>query len=116
VLELVGAPSLELVQHQLAARARVVVIGVGAGGSATLSLLGVMARRATITGSTLRSRSRAEKAAVAEGLRRDVLPLLAAGSIRVPLAAAFSLDDVEVAYEAFARPGKLGKLVLEVRR
>ena len=58
VLELVGAPSLELALRSLAVGAHVVVIGVGAGATASVSLLGLMSRRATLRGSTLRARSR----------------------------------------------------------
>ena len=112
ILELVGAAHLNLAQQILAPRARVVVIGVGGGGRIDLDLLGIMARRATITGSTLRARDNDEKAEIAAAMQRDVVPLLAAGSVRVPLAATFALEDAEMAYATFAQPGKLGKIVL----
>ena len=113
VLELVGAQSLSAVQPHLARFARVVVIGVGGGGGRVeLDLLGVMTRRVTLTGSTLRSRSVEEKAQVAAGVRRDVLPLLASGAVRVPIQATFPLEDVAAAYDAFGAGGKLGKIVL----
>ena len=41
-----------------------------------------------------------------------VLPLLAAGRVRVPVADTFPLPDAEAAYERFAQGGKLGKVVL----
>ena len=43
---------------------------------------------------------------------RHVLPLIRAGSVRVPVAATFPLDEVAAAYERFTAGGKLGKLVL----
>ena len=43
---------------------------------------------------------------------RHVLPLLAAGTVGVPVAETFPLDEVEAAYERFAAGGKLGKIVL----
>lgn len=113
VLELVGAPSLGGVVPTLATGARVAVIGVGGGARIDLNLLDLMSRRATIGGSTLRSRSRSEKAAVAAEVRSHVLPLLAAGAARVPVCARFPLDEVEQAYERFTKGGKLGKIVLE---
>ena len=67
VLELVGAANLSVVQHSLAAFARVVVIGVGGGARVDLDLLSMMRTRASFTGSTLRSRTRAEKAAAIDG-------------------------------------------------
>lgn len=113
VLELVGAASLPHVLPALATGARVAVIGVGSGARVELNLLDLMSRRASIGGSTLRSRSRPEKAAVAAAMRAHVLPLLCAGAVRVPVCARFPLDEVEAAYDRFGQGGKLGKIVLE---
>lgn len=114
VLELVGAAHLEQVQGGLAPRARVVVIGVGSGSRASIDLLGVMARRAHLTGSTLRSRPPAEKAAVLAAARADLDGPLASGTLRVVVAEAVPLAEAERAYELFAARGKLGKIVLTV--
>lgn len=112
VLELIGAASLTEVQRHLAPLARVIVIGVGGGSRVELDLLAVMARRATVRGSTLRSRSIEDKAAVIEGVRRDVADLFAHGEVHVPVHATFALDDVEAAYAAFGTSGKLGKVII----
>jgi NADPH:quinone reductase-like Zn-dependent oxidoreductase len=53
-----------------------------------------------------------EKAAAARAVERSVLPLLEAGDVRVPVEAAFPLDEVGAAYDRFAEGGKLGKIVL----
>jgi len=112
VLELVGAPSLVGVLPHVATGARVVVIGVGGGAQMDLNLYSLMASRARIGGSTLRGRSRREKADVAAAVAAQVLPLLADGRVRVPVADTFPMPDAEAAYERFARGGKLGKVVL----
>jgi NADPH:quinone reductase-like Zn-dependent oxidoreductase len=114
VLELVGAAHLEHAQRVLAPHARVVVIGVGGGGRAEIDLLGIMARRATLTGSTLRSRSRQEKALVATRVIADLVGPWSAGLLRVPISATFALEDAADAYEKFAQSGKLGKIVLTI--
>ena len=114
VLELIGADDLTVALPGLAKRGRVLVIGVGAGTSLDLDLHLLMSRRAQLLGSTLRARTLAEKAAVMEGVRMSVLPLLAAGRVRVPVCAIFALDEAERAYERFAAGGKLGKIVLVV--
>lgn len=115
VLELVGAASLSNgVVTSLATGARVVVIGVGGGASIELSLLGLMASRSTIGGSTLRARSRTDKALVAGEVARHVLPLAERGELEVPVLASFALDDAEAAYERFAGGAKFGKIVLEL--
>ena len=112
VLELVGAPNLEDDLNALATGGRIVVIGVGGGFKAELNLLALMGKRAAIRGSTLRARPLEEKAATARAMERHVLPLLEQGTLRVPVAEMFALDDVAAAYERFSAGGKLGKIVL----
>ncbi len=112
VLELVGPIHLERVMPRLAPRARVVVIGIGSGAEARVDLRRVMAQRLTITGSTLRARPREEKAVVTARATADLWEAWNAGAIHVPVESRFSLDDVTEAYEAFARPGKFGKVIL----
>jgi putative PIG3 family NAD(P)H quinone oxidoreductase len=112
VLELIGAPNLEGNLQALAINGRLAVIGVGGGANAELNLLAVMGKRLRLLGSTLRSRTLEEKAATARAVERHVLPLVAAGAVRVPVAETFSLDQVAAAYDRFEAGGKLGKIVV----
>jgi NADPH:quinone reductase-like Zn-dependent oxidoreductase len=112
VLELVGAPNLPDDLRALAPGGRIAVIGVGAGAKAEVNLLELMGKRARIAGSTLRARSLEAKADVARAVERHVLPLLAAGTVRVPVQEIVPMAEAAVAYERFAGGGKLGKLVL----
>ena len=112
VLELVGAASLPSALDALALRGRVVVIGVGSGASVELDLMALMGRRARLSASSLRARPSGEKAVLIATLGSLVVPALAAGRLRVPVAATFVLADVAGAYERFAAGGKLGKIVL----
>ncbi len=112
VLELVGAPNLPTNLEGLASGGRIVVIGVGAGQQAEISLLAVMAKRARVQGSMLRSRPLEEKALAARLVERHVLPLFEQGVLQVLVAATYPLDDVRLAYERFEAGGKLGKIVL----
>ncbi len=112
VLELVGQASLTSVLPHLATGSRVVVIGVGSGSHVDLDLFTLMSKRARIGGSTLRSRSRREKADVAAAVTAHVLPALAAGRLRVPVAETFPLSEAGAAYERFAGGAKFGKVVL----
>lgn len=114
ILELVGAPNLAENLKALATGGRIAVIGVGGGAKGELNLLALMGKRARIHGSTLRARPLEEKAAAARAMERHVLPLFEAGTVRVPIAETFALDDVHDAYERFAAGGKLGKIVLRV--
>ena len=112
ILELVGAPNLADDLRALATGGRVSIIGVGAGAKAEVNLLDLMNRRARILGSTLRSRSDDEKAAVARAVEEHVLPLLADGRVQVPIEATAPMAGAADAYARFATGGKLGKLVL----
>jgi NADPH:quinone reductase-like Zn-dependent oxidoreductase len=112
VLELVGAASLPSALPALAVGGRVVVIGVGGGARIELNLLALMGTRGRIGGSTLRSRDRAAKAVVVAGVADHVVPLLAAGRVRVPVSATFPMAEAAAAYDRFAAGGKLGKIVL----
>jgi NADPH:quinone reductase-like Zn-dependent oxidoreductase len=71
-----------------------------------------MQKRGRIQASTLRPRPLEEKALTARAMERSVLPLLADGTLRVPVAATYPLEEAEAAYEHFQGGGKLGKLVL----
>src|SRR3954469_3520608 len=112
VLELVGAPNMEGNLKALNTAGRIVVIGVGGGFKAEVNLLALMGKRATLRASTLRARPLEEKAQTARAMEREVLPLFAAGRLRVPLADTFPLDEGAAAYDRFAAGGKLGKIVL----
>jgi NADPH:quinone reductase len=112
VLELVGAPNLPDDLATLATGGRIAVIGVGAGAHAEVDLLRLMATRGRIHGSTLRARPLEGKAMAARAVERAVLPLLAGGEVRVPIAAELPMSEAAVAYERFAAGGKLGKIVL----
>jgi putative PIG3 family NAD(P)H quinone oxidoreductase len=112
VLELVGAPNLPGDVNALRTGGRIVVIGIGAGQKAELHLAALMHKRGRISASSLRARPLEEKAVTARLLERHVLPLLARGTVHVPVAETFPLDEVAAAYDRFAAGGKLGKIVL----
>ena len=112
ILELVGAPNLAGNVRALATAGRIAIIGIGAGAKAELNLGALMAKRGRIYSSTLRARPLEEKALTARAVERSVVPLLADGTLEVPIAATYPLDQVAEAYEHFTTGGKLGKIVL----
>ena len=112
ILELVGAPNLGEDVAALATCGRIMVIGIGGGAKGELNLASLMAVRGRVFSSTLRPRPLEEKALTARAVERSVLPLIAAGTVNVPIAATYPLDEVEAAYERFTAGGKLGKIVL----
>jgi NADPH:quinone reductase len=114
ILELVGAPNLGEDLQALDMLGRITVIGIAAGARGELDLRLLMAKRGRIQSSTLRPRPLEEKALTARRVERSVLPLLADGTVRVPIASTYPLEEAEAAYERFASGGKLGKIVLEM--
>jgi NADPH2:quinone reductase len=115
VLELVGASNLTDNLNALATRGRITVIGMaGAGPKGEINLLTLMGKRARIHGSTLRARPLEEKALAMRLVEKEVLPRFEDGTITVPVAGTFPLDEVARAYERFSAGGKLGKVIVLV--
>ena len=112
ILELVGAPNWPANLKALATEGRISVIGVGAGAEVSLNLALLMVKRVRLFASTLRPRTLEQRSAVARRMERHVLPLVDAGRVRVPIARTFPLAEATAAYDYFAVPGKLGKVVL----
>lgn len=111
-LELVGGPNVSATVPLMRVGGRMVVIGVGAGANVELNLLALMASRSTIGGSMLRARTVEEKSAVASAVEEHVVPLLAGGSVTVPVADHFPMARAAEAYDRFAAGGKFGKIIL----
>jgi putative PIG3 family NAD(P)H quinone oxidoreductase len=112
ILELVGAVNLMDNLKALNTGGRITVIGTGAGATGEINLGLLMMKRARVHGSTLRARPLEGKALTARAVERSVLPALADGTVKVPVAETFALDDAQAAYERFQAGGKLGKIVL----
>lgn len=114
VLDLVGGPYLTVDVEAAAPRARIMVIGTMAGGSAELDLLAVMGKRLCLRGTTLRRRNVEEKAAVTRAFADQVLPLLDSGVIRPVTGAVLAFAEAERAYALLASDATFGKVVLAV--
>ncbi|HET6347123.1 MAG TPA: zinc-binding dehydrogenase, partial [Myxococcota bacterium] len=98
----------------LAVDGRLVQIAFLQGAKAELNLANVMMKRQTITGSTLRPRSVAQKGAIAQALEVKVWPLLAAGKVAPLLHATFPLEQAAEAHRLMESSAHLGKIVLKV--
>ncbi len=114
IVDVVGGPYLQRNLDCLAFEGRLVVVSVIGGADTHLSLRQLMARRLTITASTLRARSIDEKALVADRMRRDVLPGFADGSLRVVVDSVHELSDVAAAHQRLEAGEHVGKVVLRV--
>lgn len=116
VLDMVGGPYIQRNIAALAVEGRLVQIAFLQSSKADLDLMNVMLRRLTLTGSTLRARSVALKAEIAAHLRRDVWPLLEAGTVKPIIHATFPLEQARQAHELMESSAHLGKIMLEVAK
>ena len=93
IIDGVGAAYLEENIRSLAQRGTLVVLGLLAGSSGTLPLGALLAKRATVIGSVLRSRPLEEKIALARKFRREALPLFIAGTLKPVIERVFPVDS-----------------------
>jgi putative PIG3 family NAD(P)H quinone oxidoreductase len=91
---------------------RVVTIAMLGGARAEINMNTVLPKRLTLTGSTLRSRTVAQKAAVAEAMRRNVWPLLAEGRVKPVIYQTFPLAQAADAHRLMESSNHMGKIVL----
>lgn len=114
VLDMVGGSYLQRNLTALAPNGRLVQIAYLEHRLAELDLSMVMAKRITITGSTLRPRSVTEKGEIARELRERVWPLLENGALRPVIDSTFPLEQVAAAHELMESRGHIGKIVLTI--
>jgi NADPH:quinone reductase len=91
---------------------RIVIIAVQGGTKSEFNAGLVLRRRITITGSTLRPRPVAFKAAIAASLKKNVWPLIEAGSIKPVVHSTFAAADAAKAHELMESNQHVGKIVL----
>ena len=114
VLDMVGGDYIPRSLSVLAPDGRHVSIALLRGAKAEIDFNAVMRKRLTLTGSTLRPRPIADKAAIAEKLRAHVWPKLADRSIRPLIHATFPLAEAGQAHALMESSEHIGKIVLTV--
>jgi putative PIG3 family NAD(P)H quinone oxidoreductase len=114
ILDMVGGDYVARNIEALATDGRLVQIGLLGSYKAQVNLIALMQRRATLTGSTLRARSVAEKGAIAAALRQHVWPLLESGAVTPVIHATFPLRSAADAHRVMDSSEHIGKLVLVV--
>lgn len=115
VLDMVGGDYLPRNLDCLAEDGRHVSIAVLGGGKAEVPIGQIMVRRLTLTGSTLRPRSPAFKAALVDEIRRTVWPSVATGDLRPAMDRVFPLAEAAAAHARMEAGDHVGKIVLAVR-
>jgi NADPH2:quinone reductase len=97
-----------------AVEGRVVTISLLGGSRAEINVGMILLKRLTLTGSTLRSRTVAQKAAVADGVRQNVWPLIESGKVRPVIFKTFPLAEASEAHRLMESSNHIGKIVLTI--
>ena len=112
VLDIIGGDYLPRNLECLRLNGRLVQIGLIAAAKSTIDLRPILQWRLTITGSTLRPRSVAEKGAIARALEREVWPLLDRGDVKPIVHAEFPFERAADAHRELEAGRVIGKLLL----
>jgi putative PIG3 family NAD(P)H quinone oxidoreductase len=112
ILDMVGAPYFTKHMGLLRAEGRLVSIAHMEGSRVELDLRRVMVNRLTVTGSTLRPRTVADKGAIARALLEHAWPLVARGEVRPVIDSTFPLADAADAHRRLESGAHIGKVVL----
>jgi putative PIG3 family NAD(P)H quinone oxidoreductase len=114
ILDIMGGDYFPRNVEALALNGRLIQIGLMGGARSEINLNAVLRRRLTISGSTLRPRSVAEKGAIARELEAHVWPLLAAGRVGPIIDRTFELRSAADAHRRLESGDHIGKVVLVV--
>ena len=114
ILDMVGGDYIARNYEAAAVEGRIVQIAFMRGPKTEVNFTRLMMKRLHHTGSTLRSRSVADKGAIRDALEINVLPLLAAGKVKPVMYKTFPLDQASAAHALMESSEHIGKVVLEV--
>lgn len=115
ILDCVGGSYLESNVASLRSQGRLVIIGLMGGTKADVNLGLLVSRRLRIVGSVLRPRSLAEKTAITEAFRAEVLPLFTSGKLKPIVDKVYPIADAAAAHDYVAANQNFGKVVLTIR-
>lgn len=114
ILDVIGAKYLARNVDALAAGGRLMVIGLQGGRKAELDIGKLLAKRARVHATALRSRPLDEKAEIVAGVRENVWPLLESGEVRPVVDRSFPMADAASAHRLLEESGHVGKILLTV--
>ncbi len=114
ILDMIGGDYVDRNFEAAAVEGRVVQIATQKGTKVTTDLRRLMLKRLTHTGSTLRARPVADKAAIARALEAKVWPLLEAGKVKPVIDSTYPLSRASDAHARMETSLHIGKIMLEV--
>ncbi len=115
ILDIVGGDYTPRNLRTLAMDGRIAQVSWQQGSKVEIDLTVMSRKRAVLTGSMLRPRTTAEKAAIVKALREKVWPLYEEGKIRPLIDSTFPFEEAAAAHRAMEKGGHIGKMVLVMR-
>ena len=112
VLDLNGGPYFAASLEATALRGRIILIGGVAGGKTDVDLYQILGKRLHVIGTVLRARSLDEKIAITAAFAREVVPLLAQGTIQPVIDSVFPIEEIQEAHRRLESNETFGKVVL----
>jgi NADPH2:quinone reductase len=112
ILDIIGGDYIERNYEAAGVEGRIVQIAFQGSPKATVNFTRLMLKRLHHTGSTLRSRSVEDKAAIAAAVEARVLPLIAAGKMKPVMDSQFALREAGAAHARMESSAHIGKIVL----
>jgi len=116
ILDIMGAAYLARNVDALATGGRLVIIGLQGGRSAELDIAALLAKRASVAATTLRSRPVAQKAEIVRQVREHVWPLLESGRIRPIVHTRLPMSEAAEAHRLVEAGENIGKVLLVTGR
>ncbi|MFP5455908.1 MAG: zinc-binding dehydrogenase, partial [Alphaproteobacteria bacterium] len=114
ILDMVGGDYIEKNYDAAALEGRIVQIAFLGGAKTTVNFARLMMKRLHHTGSTLRPRSVADKAAMVDAIEARVLPLMREGRIKPLIDSSFPLEQAADAHRRMETSAHVGKIVLTI--
>jgi len=114
ILDMVGGDYIDRNYDAAAIDGRIVQIATLGGAKATINIAKVMVKRLHHTGSTLRPRSNADKAAMVAAIEAKVMPLIRDGRVKPLMDSTFPLEKAADAHRRMETSEHIGKIVLAV--
>jgi putative PIG3 family NAD(P)H quinone oxidoreductase len=114
IIDVIGADYWERNLRSLALKGRIILVGLMSGATTPANLGMLLAKRASVRGTTLRARPLEEKAAATRAFEKSVLPHIASGRIKVVVDRTFPLAEAAEAHRYMESNANFGKIVLEV--
>jgi len=114
VLDVIGGDYLDRNVESLAVKGRIIQVGLMGGGQTAFNVGGLLMKRASLIGTTLRGRPLEEKIAVTRRFGDEILPLFDAGPCRPVIDSRFPLESIADAHRHMEANANVGKIVIDV--